>query len=245
MRIARLTTSRGPCYATWTDDGWALIEDWTGGATVPTGDVIAHDRARLLPPVDPRVLVGIAHNKSLNNHPLPIQAWHKSLRSIAGPHDRIHARRGIGTVNIEGELAAVMGRDTEGITVANALDYVIGWTIANDVTNVDRNPIDEKTFQGKGGIGYTPLGPWVETELDDPDDVPITVTINGEIRAVSGTTYLPSTIAESIVYVADWVPLGAGDVVMTGAPNTAVPVKPTDIVEITIDRIGSLTSEVV
>jgi 2-keto-4-pentenoate hydratase/2-oxohepta-3-ene-1,7-dioic acid hydratase in catechol pathway len=139
----------------------------------------------------------------------------------------------------------VIGRDTEGITVANALDYVIGWTIANDVTNVDRNPIDEKTFQGKGGIGYTPLGQWVETELDDPDDVPITVTINGETRAVSGTTYLPSTIAESIVYVADWVPLGAGDVVMTGAPNTAVPVNPTDIVEITIDGIGSLASEVV
>jgi 2-keto-4-pentenoate hydratase/2-oxohepta-3-ene-1,7-dioic acid hydratase in catechol pathway len=85
----------------------------------------------------------------------------------------------------------------------------------------------------------------VETELNNPDNVAITVTINGEIRAASGTTHLPSTIAESIVYVADWVPLGAGDVVMTGAPNTAVPVKPTDIVEITIDGIGSLTSEVV
>jgi Domain of unknown function (DUF2437) len=96
MRIARLASSGDPCYATWTDDGWALIEDWTGGPPVPTGDVIAHDRARLLPPVDPRVLVGIAHNKSLNNHPLPIQAWHKSLRSIAGPHDCIRARRGIG-----------------------------------------------------------------------------------------------------------------------------------------------------
>jgi 2-keto-4-pentenoate hydratase/2-oxohepta-3-ene-1,7-dioic acid hydratase in catechol pathway len=85
---------------------------------VPTGDVIAHDRASLLPPVNPRVLVGIAHNKTLNNHPLPIQAWHKSLRSIAGPHDCIHARRGVGTVNIEGEPAAVIGRDTGGITVA-------------------------------------------------------------------------------------------------------------------------------
>jgi Domain of unknown function (DUF2437) len=48
MRISRLTTDIGPSYATWTDDGWALIEDWTGGPPVPTGDVIAHDRARLL-----------------------------------------------------------------------------------------------------------------------------------------------------------------------------------------------------
>jgi hypothetical protein len=49
MRIARLATGAGPFYATWTDDGWGLIEDWTGGAPVPTGDVIAHDRAWLLP----------------------------------------------------------------------------------------------------------------------------------------------------------------------------------------------------
>ena len=49
----------------------------------------------------------------------------------------------------------MIGRDTKGITVANAFDYVMGWTI----TNVDRNTIDEKIFQGKGGIGYTPLGP--------------------------------------------------------------------------------------
>jgi 2-keto-4-pentenoate hydratase/2-oxohepta-3-ene-1,7-dioic acid hydratase in catechol pathway len=88
----------------------------------------------------------------------------------------------------------VIGRDTKGITVANAFDYVMGWTI----TNVDRNTIDEKIFQGKGDIGYTPLGPWVETELNHPDDVTITVTINGEIRAASGTTCcLPSRKASS------------------------------------------------
>jgi 2-keto-4-pentenoate hydratase/2-oxohepta-3-ene-1,7-dioic acid hydratase in catechol pathway len=111
----------------------------------------------------------------------------------------------------------VIGRDTAGITVENALAYVAGYTIANGVTNVERNRVDEKIFQGKGGTGYTPIGPWIETELDKPDDVAITVTINGTVRAASGTSKLPSCIADSLVYVASWVPLGAGDVVMTGA----------------------------
>jgi len=112
----------------------------------------------------------------------------------------------------------VIGRDTKGITVANAFHYVMGWTI----TNVDRNTIDEKIFQGKGGIGYTPLGPWVETELNHPDDV----TINGEIRAASGTTCrLPSRKASSTSPTVSRS--ASGDVVITGAPNTAVPVKPT------------------
>ena len=89
----------------------------------------------------------------------------------------------MGTVNIEGELAVVIGRDTEGLTLENAFDYVLGYTVVNDVTNVDRNAVDEKTFQGKGGHGYTPLGPWIETELADPENVATTVTINGQVAA--------------------------------------------------------------
>ena len=109
----------------------------------------------------PRILIGIAHNKTLNDHPLPIQAWHKSLRSIVANGEPIVARRDVGTINVEGELAVIIGRDTAGLTVDNAFDYVAGFTIANDVTNVDRNAEDEKIFQGKGGLGYTPLGPRV------------------------------------------------------------------------------------
>ena len=155
------------------------------------------------------MLVGIAHNKTNNDHPLPIQAWHKSVRRVVGPGE-IRARRDVGTVNIEGELAVVIGRDTEGMTVETAFDYLLGYTVVNDVTNVDRNAVDEKTFQGKGGYGYTPIGPWIETELADPEHVAITVSINGHVKADSGSFNLPSTVAESIAYVAQWVPLGPG-----------------------------------
>ena len=236
MRIARLETTDGTRHAIWTSDAWAVVEDGFANPPIRTGVIVAVDDARLLAPCEPQVLVGIAHNKTNNNHPLPIQAWHKSVRTIVGPGDAIHARRDVGTVNIEGELAVVIGRDTEGLTLDTAFDYVFGYTVVNDVTNVDRNAVDEKIFQGKGGHGYTPLGPWIETQLDDPENVATTVSVNGEVAARSGSFNLPSTVAECIVYVSSWIPLGPGDVIMSGAPNT---------VEITLDGIGSLTNQVV
>lgn len=251
MRIARLDTDDGPRHAVWTGDAWELIEDGFAVPLVRTGETVAADQARLLAPCEPQVLVGIAHNKTNafnqgnRDHPLPIQAWHKSVRTVVGPRAAIHARRGVGTVNIEGELAVVIGRDTEGLTLANAFDYVLGYTVVNDVTNVDRGAVDEKTFQSKGGHGYTPLGPWIETELDDPESVATTVVVNGTVAAESGSFNLPSTVAESIVYVATWIPLGRGDVIMSGAPNTFVPVSPGDTVEITLAGIGTLSNPVV
>lgn len=245
MRIARLATARGPSPAVWADGVWALIEDQYARPPVRTGEVVPAAEAQLLAPCEPRILVGIAHNKTNNDHPLPIQAWHKSVRGVVGPGREIVARRDVGTVNIEGELAVVIGRDTEGITAATVFDYVLGFTAVNDVTNVDRNAYDEKSFEGKGGHGYTPLGPWIETELDNPEDVATTVTVNGTIRAESGSFNLPSTVAESILYVARWVPLGLGDVIMSGAPNTFVAVQPGDMVEIALAGIGSLRNPVV
>jgi Fumarylacetoacetate (FAA) hydrolase family/Rv2993c-like, N-terminal len=166
MQIACLETADGPRYAIRAGEGWAVVEDCFADPLILTGVTVSDADARLLAPCEPRVLVGIAHNKTNNDHPLPIQAWHKSVRSVVGPDEGIQARRDVGTVNIEGELAVVIGRDTEGITVETAFRLRAGYRAVNDVTNVDRNALDEKIFEGKGGHGYTPMGPWIETELD-------------------------------------------------------------------------------
>ncbi|MEC5185174.1 2-keto-4-pentenoate hydratase/2-oxohepta-3-ene-1,7-dioic acid hydratase in catechol pathway [Cryobacterium sp. MP_3.1] len=243
MRIARLDTPTGPRHAVALGGRWHLIMDPYGTPFVYTGESISEGEAVLLASVDPRVVVGIGHNKP--GAALPMQAWHKSVHTVAGTGDDIPAVRDVGTVNIEGELAVVIGRTASNLTLANAFEAVLGYTVANDVTNVDQGAIDERNFQGKSGTNYTPLGPWIETELADPENVATEVVINGAVVAQSGSFNLPSSVAATLVYVTRWLTLEAGDVVLTGAPGTDIAVTPGDTVDITLAGIGTLRNTIV
>jgi hypothetical protein len=85
MCIARLETADGPSYAIRAGEGCAVVEDCLADPPILTAVTVSGADTRQLAPCEPRVLVGIAHNKTNNNHPLPIQAWHKSVRSVVGP----------------------------------------------------------------------------------------------------------------------------------------------------------------
>lgn len=244
MRIARLNTPSGPQYAVERDGTWDHIMDPFEKTLRYTGGTTAHRDAAFLAPAAPKVVLGIGHNLTLNDHPLPIQAWHKSVHTIANPGDTVTAARNRGNVNAEGELAVVIGRTATNLTAEEALDHVLGYTCVNDVTNVDQNAVDERNFQGKAGVNYTPLGPWIETELPDPEHTDIDVYVNGTPMANSGTFNLPSSVAECLVYVTSWLTLEPGDLVMTGAPGTAVPVKPGDLVDVVVEGIGTLSNAV-
>ena len=244
MRFARLQTADGIANAVASGDSWRHIEDPFAGTLAYTGAHTPADDGILLAPVRPRVIVGIAHNRGNNDHPLPMQAWHKSPHSVANPGEIIPVRRDIGTVNIEGELAVVIGRQAYQLTESNAFDHVFGYTVANDVTNIDQVPRDEKNFQAKSGINYTPLGPWIETEIADPENVATEVIINGRVVGQSGSFNLPSSVVASLVYVTSWLRLETGDVVLTGAPNTFFAAQPGDRVEITLAGIGTLTNTI-
>ncbi|MEZ2392000.1 fumarylacetoacetate hydrolase family protein [bacterium RCC_150] len=245
MRIARLQTPSGAVHAVLRNGAWDHIEDPFAESLAFTGDSSSADEAVFLAPVRPAMVLGIGHNLGNNDHRLPIQAWHKSVHTVAGPGDEIVAVRGAGTVNVEGELAAIIGKRAEKLTSENALGHILGYTVVNDVTNVDQNQLDEKMFQGKSGTNYTPLGPWIETEIADPDNVSTEVAINGEVKARSGSFNLPSSITDCLVYVTEWLTLEPGDIVMTGAPNTFVAVRPGDQVDITLGGIGTLSNRVV
>jgi 2-keto-4-pentenoate hydratase/2-oxohepta-3-ene-1,7-dioic acid hydratase in catechol pathway len=242
MRIARLETPAGPRHAVAAGETWQVITDPFTSPLVYTGETIPAADAVLLAAVDPRVVVGIGHNKPGN--PLPMQAWHKSVHTVAGTGDDIYAVRDVGTVNIEGELAVVIGRSATGLTLTNAFEAVLGYTVANDVTNADQGPIDERNFQSKSGKNYTPLGPWIETEIADPENVATEVVINGAVVASSGSFNLPSSVAATLVYVTKWLTLEPGDVVLTGAPGTDIPVQPGDTVDITLAGIGTLSNTI-
>jgi 2-keto-4-pentenoate hydratase/2-oxohepta-3-ene-1,7-dioic acid hydratase in catechol pathway len=185
----------------------------------------------------------MAHNGTRANRGLPRQAFLKSARTVVGPADEILLDERLGQVNVEGELAVVIRHTCRHLTSAQVPEAILGYTIGNDVTAVEQVPLDEKMTQSKNGDGFTPLGPWIETELDD-SAVPITVRVNGDVVAEARTAELAWNVTEQLVYLTRYLTLGPGDVVLTGAPATFAPVKPGDRAEITLDGIGTLTNPV-
>ena len=244
MKLARVQTETGPVSVVERGGVWESVEDIFAGELTFTGQQFPLTGISLLAPVRPTVLVGISHNLGNNDHSLPIQAFLKSPRTIANPHDEVPLRADIGSVNMEVELAIVIGQTAKHLTLENALDCVFGYTIGNDVTNVDQVTIDEKFTQVKNGENYTPLGPWIETDLVEPGNRRMEIVVNNEVRRVSSTALLPSGLAEVLVYLTEWMELGPGDVILSGAPNTSVPVESGDVVECMIEGLGTLTSKV-
>ena len=115
--------------------------------------------------------------------------------------------RQLGQVNIEGELAVVIRRTCRHLAAEQVPAAILGYTIGNDVTAVDQIALDEKMTQAKNGDGFTPLGPWIETELDD-GAVPITVRVNGGVVAEASTAQLAWNITEQLVYLTRYLTLG-------------------------------------
>ncbi|BDZ49366.1 hypothetical protein GCM10025867_16070 [Frondihabitans sucicola] len=157
MRIARLATEGGATSVVLRDGAWFAVAD-PFESLEPAGESYRVDDAVLLAPVEPGALVGIAHNAA-GSHALPIQAWLKSPRGVASPGAAIVIAPGIGDVVSEGEVAVVIGRRASALSPENALDHVLGFTIGNDVTNVTQAAVDEKNFQSKAGVNYTPSAP--------------------------------------------------------------------------------------
>ncbi|GAB3041250.1 fumarylacetoacetate hydrolase family protein [Parafrigoribacterium mesophilum] len=208
-----------------------------------TGESFAEDVV-FLPPVRPAVVLGMAHNGSASDRQLAPGAFFKSARTVCGPHDGIVLDRNIGSVNVEGELAVVIARQTRHLAPGQSPRHILGYTIANDVTSIDQISFGGTLLQAKNGDGYTPLGPWIETAAD-PASLAITLRIQGVTVARSTTSGLAWSIDEQLVYLSSHLELGPGDVVLTGAPGTSAAVLPGDDVEIVIEGIGSLRNPVV
>jgi 2-keto-4-pentenoate hydratase/2-oxohepta-3-ene-1,7-dioic acid hydratase in catechol pathway len=244
MRLARVHTPDGPRSVVQDGDRWSVIKDLFADPVTRTGETYPVDSTALHAPTEPRVVLGMAHNSGPADRELPPQAFMKSARTTVGPGDPIHIDSRFGQVVVEGELAVVIGRTSRNLAPGDVPGAILGWTIGNDVTAVEQIPLDEKMTQSKNGNGFTPIGPWIETDLD-PADLAIEVSVGGDVAARSTTAHLAWDIAEQLVYLTSFLTLGPGDIVLTGSPWTAAPVVPGDVASITIAGLGTLTNPVV
>lgn len=246
MRLARIRGPQGPVYVVQEGDTWAEIEPYTRTVLPATGPrrlgrQFPCDGSELLAPVEPVLVLGMAHNTGPQDRLLRPQAFQKSPRTVIGPGETIRPEPSQLPLVGECELALVIGRPTHRVSPQEASAHILGWTVANDVTSTAGAARDSFGTESKCGIGFTPVGPWIETDLD-VTDLPLYAEIDGVPAASSTVSALARTPAEAVSYLSHQLQLGPGDLILTGAPATSAPL--TDGVTMTcrIGGIGDITN---
>jgi 2-keto-4-pentenoate hydratase/2-oxohepta-3-ene-1,7-dioic acid hydratase in catechol pathway len=171
----------------------------------------------------------------------PPQAFMKSARSVCGDEAPVFIDPQVGAVKGEGELSIVISHEARFVAPEAAPDYILGWTIGNDITNMDQAALDSTRNQAKGGDNYAPVGPWIETDLD-PLDARIEVRVDGRLVCDSNTSKLARNAYEVLSYLSQYHTLGPGDIIMIGAPQTAFDLFTGQQSQITIEGLGVLTN---
>lgn len=160
-------------------------------------------------------------------------------------------------IDYECELCVVMGKTAKSVSEAEALDYVAGYTVLNDISdrkyhpNPDRKERPRDAFfdwmHGKWHDGFCPVGPAVTSSatITDPQQLDLRLTVNGEERQHSNTNRMIFPVAAVIEFISRWVTLEPGDIIATGTCegiglSTGKMLRPGDVVEATIERIGTL-----
>ncbi|MBS8263015.1 FAA hydrolase family protein [Mesobacillus boroniphilus] len=156
-------------------------------------------------------------------------------------------------LDYEGELAVVIGKKGKAIKREDALDYVFGYTIVNDVTARDLQAKHKQFFIGKSLDTTCPMGPWIvhKTTIENPNNLDIKTTVNGEVRQDSNTGNFIFPVEEVISVLSQGMTLEPGDIIATGTPaGVGKGFKPPrflssgDTIEITVEGIGTLRNRV-
>jgi 2-keto-4-pentenoate hydratase/2-oxohepta-3-ene-1,7-dioic acid hydratase in catechol pathway len=213
----------------------------TTGERVPVAD------AALLAPVIPRSKV-ICVGRNYRDHaaemgndvPAEPMLFFKPNTAVVGPNDSIVLPAISQSISYEGELAVVIGRIAKHVSAADALDYVFGYTIANDVTARDLQKTDGQWARAKGMDTFCPLGPAIETEFDLNGGAIITSRVNGEVRQNGPISDMIFGIPEIIEFASAAFTLLPGDVILTGTPAGVGALVDTDVVEVEISGLGIL-----
>lgn len=178
----------------------------------------------------------------------------KTPNALNGPFDPILLPRSSRQVDWEVELAVVIGRECKRIPKQNALDYVAGFCVMNDVSGRDAQFSESQWFRGKSFDTFAPLGPAIVSadEIVDVQNLRLTTTVNDEVMQDSNTRNMIFDVVSIIEFISQDITLIPGDVIATGTPSGVgifrdppIVLKDGDTVECSIEKIGSIRNEVV
>ena len=208
---------------------------------------------RLLAPAEPGKIVCIGRNyrehaKELD-HPIPTEPliFLKPPSSLIGPDDEIRRPAELSQrVDYEGELAVVIGKRCYCLPESvDVRPYIVGYTCLNDVTARDLQNKDGQWTRAKGFDTFCPVGPVVAEGLDPWKGVRVQSRVNGELRQNGTTADFLFPLDVLIRFISQVMTLEPGDVIATGTPAGVGPVKAGDVVEVTVEGVGTLRNPVV
>jgi 2-keto-4-pentenoate hydratase/2-oxohepta-3-ene-1,7-dioic acid hydratase in catechol pathway len=197
----------------------------------------------------PTKIIGIGQNyrahaaemgKGIPEEPL---MFLKPLSAVIVDGAAIERPAGYERVDFEGELGVVIGKRARRVSREQALDYVEGYTIVNDVTVRDLQKKDGQWTRAKGFDTFCPIGPRVVPGLD-PSKLHLTTRVNGVVKQDSPTSDLIFDVPTLISFVSQHMTLEPGDIISTGTPSGVGNLNPGDVVEIEISGIGVLRNPV-
>jgi 2-keto-4-pentenoate hydratase/2-oxohepta-3-ene-1,7-dioic acid hydratase in catechol pathway len=263
MRLLRYRDPDGRIgYAAEGDDGTArVVAGAPFGEVTVTGEVA--EVAERLAPVDPPAVwaVGLNYRLHAEEAGLPVPAYPvvfaKGVNAVVGDGAPIRLPRALRSdeVDYEGELAVVIGRACKNVAPEDALDYVLGYTCANDVSARDWQIArgGSQWSRGKSFDTFCPLGPALASRdaVPDPQALLLRTRLNGELVQETSTADMIFSVAEIVAFLSGSTTLLPGTVVLTGTPlgvgmGQTPPrwLQPGNVVEVEIEGVGTLTNPV-
>lgn len=207
---------------------------------------------KLLPPAEPSKIICVGRNYAEhaaelgNVAPTEPMFFLKPPSALVGPGDAIELAYPEHAIHYEAELAIVIGSRTRNVGPESAMEHLFGYTIANDVSDRDFQKTDAPFGFGRGKCfdTFLPCGPVLVTKGVNPQDTMITLTNNGEVKQSDSTALMLHSVPKLISYLSRIMTLLPGDLILTGTPKGVGPMKPGDLLEITVAGIGTLVSPV-
>jgi len=255
MKIVRYQKNGKVFYGKFENEQIFPIEGDVFGDFKLITEPIKRKEVKLLAPVNPPdiIAIGLNYRKHAEeggfSFPKKPVIFLKTTSSVIGPEEKIIVpQTAPDEVDYEAELSIVIGKKAKNIEIEEAGDYIFGYTCSNDVSARDcQLRLDQQWARGKSFDTFCPLGPWIETELTEPDRCKIISRLNGEIMQDSNTSDLIFSTKELLSYCSKNFTLYPGTVIMTGTPEGVgfarkppVFLKPGDKIEIEIEGIGKL-----
>jgi 2-keto-4-pentenoate hydratase/2-oxohepta-3-ene-1,7-dioic acid hydratase in catechol pathway len=220
---------------------------WLGvefeGSVLPLGDL------QIDLPVAPSKLIAVGlnyadHIKEMQRTPLGTPLiWFKAPSSLLAHGGTIEIAFPEHQTDFEVELGIVLGKAAKNVSVARALEYVYGYTIAEDISDRDLQKSEKQFGRCKSFDTYTPVGPFVHTEVD-VGDLPITLRQNGAVKQQARTSQMIYSVAEIVSFASQSITLAPGDLILTGTPSGVGPIRPGDELEARIGEWPPLRNSV-